>query len=135
MKYCPKCCKERELSSFYVDSTRPDKKNRICKECSKLSDQKYTKTIRGRYTMYKKCAKYRGYPFLLTLDEFISLWDQNCSYCGEKIEGIGLDRIDNNKGYIIQNVVPCCEICNYMKQSSSKKAFISQCKKIIKFCR
>lgn len=29
--------------------------------------------------------------------------------------GVGLDRIENSKGYIISNVVPCCGSCNKIR--------------------
>ena len=37
-----------------------------------------------------------------------------CIYCGEIPEGMNgtLDRIDNNKGYIEDNIVPACLGCN-----------------------
>jgi hypothetical protein len=40
--------------------------------------------------------------------------DPPCVYCGSLIRGIGsgLDRINNSKGYIIDNVNPCCGTCN-----------------------
>lgn len=31
------------------------------------------------------------------------------------IKNIGCDRIDNNKGHSIDNVVPCCNICNTVR--------------------
>jgi hypothetical protein len=34
-----------------------------------------------------------------------------CFYCGDT-ENIGCDRIDNSKGHIKINVVPCCPQCN-----------------------
>ncbi len=133
MKKCPKCGESKEPNMFHSDITRSDKKDRICKECSRIYRKIYDQTLKGRYVMYKKCARHRGYTFTLTMDDFIKFWNKDCHYCGDKIEGIGLDRINNSIGYEVSNVVPCCEICNYMKQSSSKKSFISQCKKIIRF--
>ena len=32
------------------------------------------------------------------------------------LEWFGIDRIDNNKGYIIENCVPCCRECNFLKR-------------------
>lgn len=39
----------------------------------------------------------------------------------------GLDRIDNNIGYIKSNVVPCCGPCNLMRRSHSSENFIKLC--------
>lgn len=36
----------------------------------------------------------------------------------------GIDRVDNTKGYTIQNTVPCCMVCNRAKNSMSYREFI-----------
>jgi len=91
----------------------------------------YHKQPKFRYATYKRGAIRRGYVFELTLSEFELFWDASCSYCNNTIIGIGLDRIDNNIGYINTNVVPCCTTCNWMKHSMSQEMFINQCKKIV----
>ena len=73
----------------------------------------------------------RGFTFTISLEEFIVFWNKNCFYCGDKIDGIGLDRIDSNTGYEIENVVSCCRKCNMMKATSTYSFFINQCKKIV----
>ncbi len=42
----------------------------------------------------------------------------------------GVDRYDNNKGYIISNCVPCCTLCNYMKSALDYKQFHDHVNKI-----
>ena len=42
----------------------------------------------------------------------------------------GIDRMNNNIGYEISNVVPCCSVCNKMKSSLSKEEFLTQICKI-----
>jgi deoxycytidylate deaminase len=42
-------------------------------------------------------------------------WQQPCIYCGKQITTAGIDRIDNNVGYTIDNCVACCRVCNWMK--------------------
>ena len=87
-----------------------------------------------KYRDYKLGAKYRKIEFNLSYEDFKNFWQKSCYYCGEKIEKIGLDRIDNEKGYLIENIVSCCKICNLMKRSSSKDDFLNQCQKIINNC-
>lgn len=43
--------------------------------------------------------------------------DQPCYYCGHPLNetGIGLDRLDSDRGYVLDNVVPCCGTCNMAK--------------------
>ena len=35
--------------------------------------------------------------------------------------GVGLDRLDNSKGYVLDNVVPCCDKCNRLKHMNISK--------------
>ena len=44
----------------------------------------------------------------------------------------GIDRINNSKGYTIDNCVPCCFMCNYSKNNHSLsdwKAWLERLKK------
>jgi hypothetical protein len=40
-----------------------------------------------------------------------------CTYCGETIQPRGLDRIDNSKGHLRDNVLPCCATCNVTRSN------------------
>lgn len=93
---------------------------------------------------YRRTARNRGWEFDLTREDFISLVTSDCTYCGvePKIRdkqnrvGIpvpvnGVDRVDSNKGYIVNNTVSCCEVCNRMKLNYTKEDFILQCLKIV----
>ena len=42
----------------------------------------------------------------------------------------GVDRVDNDKGYIRDNIVSCCSDCNRSKGVLSKKDFITLARKI-----
>ena len=63
----------------------------------------------------------------------IELMLENCFYCGGEPEGNmkgkfrynGLDRVDNSKGYTLDNVVPCCMHCNRAKRTRSLDEFLS----------
>jgi hypothetical protein len=131
MKKCPKCGENKDLDSFGPDKRSPDGKTYVCKECRNLIQREFGQTLRGRYLSYKKGARERGFIFTITVDEFKALWNKNCFYCGDKIEGIGLDRKDNSVGYEIKNVVPCCVACNTMKMTETYESFINRCKKIV----
>lgn len=77
---------------------------------------------------YVKGAKKRGIHFALSKTLFESLIVKPCFYCDDKKEGEvhGIDRVDNQKGYIEENVVPCCETCNVLKGSQHPQEFIDK---------
>jgi hypothetical protein len=88
----------------------------------------------GLFKVYIRSAKKRKLQFELTIEYFSGLLSKKCFYCNEHnaIEGrlLGLDRVDNNQGYIKENVVPCCWICNMMKNKLGKEKFLSHVDKI-----
>jgi hypothetical protein len=84
------------------------------------------------YAQVKYNAKYRGLDFELSKEFFKWISKQPCHYCGVEPYQVhkqkrsngsfvfnGIDRVDNNIGYIESNCVPCCGRCNYMKNSWS----------------
>ena len=83
------------------------------------ADKAYRKTPRGRLRDYRTSSKQRNILFLLTEEEFESFWKKPCEYCGAEIETIGLDRVDNDGPYHIDNVVSCCMPCNSSKKTRS----------------
>ena len=92
---------------------------------------------------YKERARKRKLEFNLTEEQFKEITQKDCYYCGAKPNNIyrqkncngdyvynGLDRVDNAKGYIINNVVPCCKICNLAKNNLTLQEFKDWIKKI-----
>jgi len=90
-------------------------------------------TPEGRLSAYKAGAKRRNLEFTLTMEDFKKYWKKPCSYCGNEIETIGLDRIDNSKGYIKDNIISCCSECNTMKRTMTQEHFIEKVKRITAF--
>ncbi|GAG11854.1 unnamed protein product, partial [marine sediment metagenome] len=95
---------------------------------------------------YKQGAKKYGVKFELTNDEFRELTSSVCYYCGKKPKQMhrarrqngvyvhnGIDRVDNSKGYIIDNCVSCCSICNHMKWNLNQKIFLNHVERITKW--
>lgn len=83
-----------------------------------------------------KHAIERKYEFNLDLDFAMTLCTDICYYCDnpptdEQINGI--DRIDNSKGYLIDNVVSCCTVCNISKGTATIDNFIKRCIHIISY--
>lgn len=96
------------------------------------------------YKKYRCGAESRELDFELTLEQFLGFIFQECFYCGcnnsNKIisrynsevflQYNGIDRIDNNKGYIVGNCVPCCKFCNFSKRTLTQQEFYSKIKQI-----
>lgn len=93
----------------------------------------YKDKPKAKYKGYKNNARIRNIEFKITLDEFLEFWQKPCSYCGFKIEFIGIDRVDNTKGYIKGNLKSCCAWCNRMKMNHSEKDFLKKCKQIVDY--
>jgi len=83
-----------------------------------------------RYECYKRNAKKRGVLFNIPIEEFKKYWGKPCSYCGSEILTIGLDRVDSSVGYVEGNIVPCCELCNWMKRELPLTIFLEHIEKI-----
>lgn len=133
-RVCYLCKKKKSLEEF-VRSRNPRHqlgRSHECRQCHNERNKKNKGTPRARFNTYKAGAKYRGIEFHLSFDEFESFWGGSCFYCGGRIDGIGLDRIDSSIGYQVDNVVRCCPRCNKAKGTLTQEEFITMCKEITK---
>lgn len=85
----------------------------------KLYFRDWRRTPRGRFSQARAnaiCRK-RPHDWSLSYEEFNKLVSQLCYYCGGSLPevGCGLDRIDNKKGYHLDNVLPACYTCNRIR--------------------
>lgn len=130
-RVCTRCKTKKPSSCFYKDRHRKNGLGFWCKSCSS-EYQKINRLINPgkRWSEIKQNAFSRGLPFTLTREQFAEFWKKPCSYCSEPIEHIGLDRIENNLGYVYENVVSCCGQCNSMKGSLPRADFLIKCVKI-----
>lgn len=93
----------------------------------------------------KRDALKRLIAFELTKEEFFELTQQPCHYCDqipaqtiacEFAHGAfiynGVDRVDNNYGYTINNCVACCKACNYAKHMGTAQDYIARSIRIAK---
>lgn len=137
---CKTCHKELPISDFYQRTRTVGGSTTIdtwCKVCRQIrgkekystdpahrrrrlqTNDEYSKTTVGRFTILKVSARRRGIDQSLTLQQFSSLFSLPCHYCndalGTRAHTSGLDRKNNELGYDIDNVVPCCATCNYLR--------------------
>lgn len=123
MKRCNKCEKELPTDSF------PARRS-VCQDCYKAQCAEYRannvedirardRRPKSRFSNQRCQARKRGLSWDLTLEEFSDLIKKPCHYCeGELNEtGSALDRVDMNDGYRVNNVVPCCDVCNTARSS------------------
>lgn len=68
---------------------------------------------------YKCKDKKKGFEICdIDIDWMINnIFHKPCIYCGDT-KNIGCDRIDNSKGHIKSNVVPCCYSCNIVRNNT-----------------
>jgi hypothetical protein len=115
---------------------RKDSVRSTCLLCERIFDKTREHTPQRRFTNYKKTAKNKKRVFKLTFEEFESITNKQCTYCGgysntqHGEQFCGIDRINSNKGYVKNNITPCCDTCNYMKSSLTRKEFSDHIKNI-----
>jgi hypothetical protein len=79
------------------------------------------RTINGRYSVGKACAKRTGRIWALSLPQYAAIVSAGtCYYCTGPLPetGHGLDRVDNARGYETGNVLPCCGECNQHRSNT-----------------
>lgn len=93
------------------------------------------------YKSYRGKAQKENRDFTLSREEFAEIIKQDCAYCGDagvnvvrKYYGTmlynGIDRVDNSRGYTLDNVVPCCHFCNMAKNKHTREMFFDKVRKI-----
>ena len=124
-----------------------DLRNCHVRACSKgcLNTDKYPETaITQIEQQCKASAKVRELEYELAREDVERLSKLNCAYCGsppsnviktsrtkkEKLKYSGIDRIDPSKGYLPDNVNPCCITCNVAKSDMSLSDFHSWISKV-----
>ena len=127
--------------------TNPEYCN-FCKE-KMTAKPKVESVINTIYSGYRTNANSRNISFELTKDSFTKLISQTCFYCGQepiesqfskstnrtetKFMHNGVDRLDSKVGYTIENCVPCCSMCNLMKNKFSAEDFLSKIEQIYNY--
>jgi hypothetical protein len=124
-----------------------------CKQKETIQKHRMLPGIQGiinrlMYTL-RRSAMLRDLPVEITKAEFEYLIRQNCHYCGcepdqtrasrehrrleaefDNFKYHGLDRVNSDRGYTLDNVVTCCTMCNRMKRDYTYAAFTTKIKTI-----
>lgn len=78
------------------------------------------KSPKARFNNASRYADRRGKTWDIAFEIYAKLISRPCHYCNNELGsmagyGVGLDRIDNSVGYLTGNVLPCCKICNSIR--------------------
>lgn len=100
-------------------------------------------SLRAMFHGYKNGARDRNLCFELSWNDFQQITSQPCHFCGavkgntysarktaSPFRGSGIDRYDNTLGYTIENSVPCCTTCNFLKGTIHGDKFIELCRTV-----
>ena len=89
-----------------------------CRPCNAKRGRDHAAKTAPQFRNAKAAAVKAGREWTLSLETYTSMRALPCHYCGVKTlptVGSGLDRLDSSKGYLDENVVPCCTVCNVVK--------------------
>ena len=118
---------EADLEGYLKREAEKAKQWRLANpEKVKLINEKKINSMDSQYEVYKRCANDKQLDFEITIDEYKSIVQLPCHYCTiiQEKGFNGMDRLDSGKGYVVDNVVSCCEMCNYMKKCLSPDVFV-----------
>jgi hypothetical protein len=98
------------------------------------------------FKVYSQAARVREIEWNLTKEAFRELCEGDCHYCGappqirrthKNLSGSfnanGVDRMDSDQGYVANNVVSCCILCNRAKNDSSYAEFTDWLDRVARF--
>lgn len=139
---CPYC------NGTFTAPTNKFKAAKSCYQCRGLNLRKSSEEItwRNHFGMVKGRKQSKEKGFDLTIDAFMEISKRDCYYCGQEptptkghrswsthILTNGLDRIDSSRGYLMDNVVPCCSTCNIAKSDKTQEDFYLWIRKVSEF--
>lgn len=138
-KFCYHCNTKKVIEDFPKDKYSPDGHRSICRPCKCIYNKKWKVGIAGRIHDWRGGAKKRNIEWGLT-NEYIKSIPLICYYSGipltydyKKANTASLDRRDNTKGYVPDNVVMCSVLINRMKQTLSEIEFEAVCQQIVDY--
>ena len=110
---------------------------RYRKQREASEERKQQMAFRHLFRSYSHHADGRGLAFELAQEHVATLLQLPCEYCGQGPSNVyrrnsrsswqilysGIDRVDNTRGYVPDNVVPCCASCNIAKNDMPLERF------------
>ena len=120
--------KKTHLCMFCKKEKIP-RRNRACKTCCEAPDRPLQKL----YLRMWSGARRRQIFWFIIWSKFkeMNLPETDCFYC-RTYKATGFDRIDSSLYYTMDNVIPCCRICNTMKSDLTVEEFAKHVQLIAK---
>jgi len=125
---CSACKQDLDESHFCKDKHAKSGLSGRCRACYSLKAKDWyvnnkqrqydlARTPHMRFNFAKKNAKKRDLTWSIEREKYLELIKLPCDYCfktpdSNTTTGVGLDRLNNDVGYELANVVPCCGPCN-----------------------
>ena len=95
---------------------------------TKVTQPRPKRTTEEQEFERSKRNRTEGRDWNLNFDDWNRLTLLPCHYCGGSPKARrGLDRVDNNVNYVLENVVPCCWDCNKGKSDKTDAEYITHC--------
>lgn len=99
--------------------------------------EEFERACLAKYKSYQRGAHSRCLSFNINLAMASALFSGACRYCDSTAEDLGerllgIDRVNNDRGYEASNVVSCCSICNSMKSTLPALIFVNHCTKVFR---
>lgn len=98
-------------------------------------NQKKKENVKAYYKIYQDDASNKNLPFEITLEQYLELVIKPCFYCGI-IQDKGFNGIDKKvcaDGYILDNTVSCCSMCNVIKGTLTPEIFFKRIEHILTY--
>ena len=123
--YCKECA-SKQVEKWVEDS----KKHNIDKyrDSKATIFRRFRRSARGKYWTLKYNSRKRGMSFNINIDDFVKWYESqpfSCYYCKLPFDGDNrppsnpraptIDRQDNDKEYMLDNIVLACRRCNTVK--------------------
>lgn len=134
---CVSCCKVCNFVKKSLDAhTFIERCKHISKlhgSCGTLSNTIWPDCKVSSFKAYQSRAMKKKIIFEMSESDFRLITSMPCVYCHKPTSlshTNGIDRKDNNLGYVHENITSCCSQCNQMKGKMSYDEFIDHCKKV-----
>ena len=144
LENCVTCCTQCNMMKNTFDIyTFLNQCRLICKHLNLYDIQEHLNyRIKNKksvnYNKYKIDSEKRNKVFELSKEEYNNLIHGNCYLCGisptdKRLNGI--DRVNNDIGYVLSNCKSCCKNCNYIKKDYDIQEILKKVKNIYINCK